>query len=229
LQFSLEFLLKYGPSQFQGTFDFNKKQPDMKITLEGKEVQVSQDLDLLGYVVPILITSSSGKLSGEGNFSVQTSWQGTDWNSEVSRTITGKGTLNLKDGILKSEDVLSVILKSFGKPETIEFEEILTGFRLGEGKLFNDNIQVNGKDLKIGLRGWTALAYDPSKKGNPMDYTVTGDFLKESIGRDGEKVLAILGGGEPTIPVGIGGTVQKPKVSIKMPKAGDLLKGLFAP
>jgi hypothetical protein len=222
-------LLNDGPSQFQGTFDFNKKTPDMQLMLEGNEVQVSQDLGLLGYVVPILITSSSGNLSGEGSFSVQTSWQGTDWDSEVSRSIIGKGTLNLKNGILKSEDVLSVILKSFGKPETIEFEEILTGFRLGEGKIFNDNIQVNGKDLKIGLRGWTALAYDPSKKGNPMDYTVTGDFLKGSLGRDGEKVLAILGGGEPAVPVGIGGTVQKPKVSIKMPKAGDLLKGLFAP
>jgi hypothetical protein len=49
------------------------------------------------------------------------------------------------------------------------------------------------------------------------------------MGSDGEKVLTILGGGEGVIPVGIGGTVQKPRVSIKMPKAGDLLKGLFAP
>jgi hypothetical protein len=201
----------------------------MKVGLEGRGVQVSQDLDLLGYVVPILITSPSGRLSGEGSFSAQASWQGTDWDSEVTRSIAGKGTLNLKDGILKSEAVLSVILKSFGKPETLEFEEILTNFRLGEGKLYNDSIQVNSKDLQLSLRGWTALAYDPSKEGNPIDYTVSGDFLKGSIGKDGEKVLAILGGGEPTIPVGIGGTVQKPKVSIKMPKAGDLFRGLLAP
>jgi len=229
LRATLECLLNDGPAQFQGLADFSRQKPDMKINLEGKEIQVSQDLDLLGYVVPILITSPSGKLSGTGNFSMQASWQGTDWNSEITKTILGNGSLNLRDGILQSEEVLSVILKSTGKPETLEFEEILTDFRLGEGKIFNDNIRVNAKDLKFGLRGWTALAYDPSKRGNPMDYTVTGDFLKKSIGKDGEKVLAILGGGEPTMPVGIGGTVQKPKVSIKMPKAGDLFKGLFTP
>ncbi|MBW1678589.1 MAG: hypothetical protein JRJ08_00345 [Deltaproteobacteria bacterium] len=227
LRFTLECLLNNGPSRFQGTLDFSKKKPVMKINMEGTEVQISQDLKILGYIVPVLIVSPSGRLSGKGNFSIQASWNGTDWDKEVSRTITGKGTLSLNDGILQSKDVLAQILKTFGKPETLQFEQILTGFRLGDGRIYNDNIQVNGKDLEFGLQGWTSLVYVPSRKGNPMEYTVTGDFLKKSLGKDGQKVLSLLSGGESTIPISITGTVQKPKVSMKMPKIEDLFRGII--
>ena len=228
--FTLECLLNNGPSQFQGTLDLSRKKPAFKIDLKGKDVQVSQDLKILGYIIPILITSSSGHLSGKGNFSVKASWQGTDWNKEVSRNITGKGTLSLNDGFLQSKDVLSLILSSFGKPETLQFDQIMTAFRLADGKVYNDNIRVNGKSLKLGLKGWTSLAYDPSRKGNPMDYTVTGDFFKQFLGKDAQKVLSFLGGGKlTTVPVDIAGTVQKPKVSIKMPKVEDLFRSLFSP
>ena len=60
-----------------------------------------------------------------------------------------------------------------------------------------------------------------------MEYRISGDFLDKSFGKDTQKVLSVLGGGEPAIPVAISGTVQKPSVSIKMPKAQDLLRGIF--
>jgi len=227
LNFEVECLLNNGPSQFQGLLDFSKTKPEMNINLDGKDIQISQDIKILGYIIPILIISPSGELSGKGNFSVQASWQGTDWASEISRTINGKGKLSLNDGILKSEDVLSLILKALGQPETLQFEELLTNFRLADEKIYNDNIQVNGESLKFGLQGWTSLVYDPSQKGNPMEYTVTGDAFEKSLGKDAQKILSILGGGETIVPVGIGGTVQKPRVSIKMPKPKDLLQGIF--
>jgi len=227
LSFDAECLVNDGPSRFQGQLDFSQAKPEMSVNLEGKDIQISQDITMLGYIVPILIVSPSGQLSGKGNFSLQAEWQGMDWESEISRTINGKGNLSVNDGIVKSEDVLSIILNALGQPETLQFEEILTVFRLGDEKIYNDNIQVNGKDLEFGLEGWTSLVYNPSQKGNPMEYSVTGDALKKSLGKDAQKVLSILGGGETAIPVGIGGTVQKPRVSIKMPKPKDLLQGIF--
>ena len=125
--------------------------------------------------------------------------------------------------------MLSEILKAFGKPEKLQFDQILTSFRLAGGKIYNDNIQLNGKDLDLNLYGWTSLAYDVSQKGNPLEYRVTGDFIQRSLGRDAEKVLSVLGGGETAIPVVIAGTVQQPRVTIKMPKAGDLIRGIFGP
>ena len=88
---------------------------------------------------------------------------------EISRTIKGKGNLSVRDGVVQSRNVLAEILKFAGQSETFQFEQILTAFRLSDGKIFNDNIQLNGKDLDLNLKGWTSLVYVPSKKGNPLD------------------------------------------------------------
>ena len=226
LDTTLECLLNGGSAQIGGTCDFNKKKPDVQVTIDAKDIKLSQDVTLLGYIVPIL-TTSEGSLSGKANVSAQASWQGFEWDSEISRTINGKGNLSVRDGVVQSRNVLAEILKFAGQSETFQFEEILTNFRLSDGKIFNDNIQLNGKDLDLNLKGWTSLVYVPSKKGNPLEYSVTGDFLDKSLGRDAKKVLSALGGGEGTIPIVIAGTVQKPRVTIKKPKAEDLFRGLF--
>jgi hypothetical protein len=219
--------LNNGPTQAEGKFDFGKKTPAMKVNLEAKDIQLSQDLKILGYIIPILIIPPSGQLSGKANLSAQASWQGTSWDSEIGKTINGEGELILNDGTIRSQNVLSQVLKSFGKPETLKFKQISTSFRLKDEKIYNDNVQVNGDDLNFNIKGWTSLVYIASQNGNPMEYSVTGDFLEESLGRDAKKVLSIIGGGEPVIPVVIAGTVQKPKIAIKMPKAGDLIQEIF--
>jgi hypothetical protein len=195
--------------------------------MDVKDVKLSQDLTLLGYIVPVLITTSEGNLSGKVNVSAQASWQGFEWDSEISRTIKGKGNLSVRDGTVQSQNVLAEILKFAGQSQTFQFEQVLTAFRLADGKIFNDNIQLNGKDLDLNLKGWTSLAYIPSKQGNPLEYSVTGDFIDRSLGRDAKKVLSVLGGEEGAIPIAIAGTVQSPRVTIKKPKAEDLFRGLF--
>ena len=227
LDTTLEGLLNGGPAQIAGKCDFNQKKPDVQVTMDIQDVKLSQDVTLLGYIVPVLIATSEGNLSGKANVSAQASWQGFEWDSEISRTIKGKGNLSVRDGIVKSRNVLAEILKFAGQSETLRFEEILTAFRLSDGKIFNDNIQLNGKDLDLNLKGWTSLVYVPSQKGNPLEYSVTGDFIDKSLGRDAKKVLSVLGGGEGAIPIVIAGTVQSPRVTIKKPKAEDLFRGLF--
>ena len=224
LKFALECLLNNGPSNLQGTVDFNSKRPLMKINAGGEDIDLSHDQKILGHIIPI--SSQSSKLTGKGNFTLEASWQGTKWEGEINRSIAGGGRVSLNDGTLRSEKVLSVILNALGRPETIQFDEIFTNFRLQDGRIYNDDIQVIGKDINLKLQGWTSLIYDQYKKGNPMEYTVGGESIKQLMGKDGEKVLSFMGG---TIPVNIGGTVQKPKVSIKMPSVKDILPGLFSP
>ena len=227
LDSTLMCLLNNGPTRAEGEFDFGKKTPAMKVNLEAKDIQLSQDLKILGYIIPILIIPPSGQLSGKANLSAQASWQGTSWDSEIGKTINGEGELILNDGTIRSQNVLSQVLKSFGKPETLKFKQISTSFRLKDEKIYNDNVQVNAEDLNFQIKGWTSLTYIASQNGNPIEYSITGDFLNESLGRDAKKVLSIIGGGEPLIPVVITGTVQQPKIAIKMPKAGDLIQGIF--
>jgi hypothetical protein len=229
LDTTLECLLNGGPTSIEASGDLSSDKPVVTIALDSKDITLSQDMTLLGYIIPLLAMPADGRLSGKGNVSAALSWQGFDWESEIVKTIKGTGSLRLSDGSVISQNVLSEILKSFGKPEKLQFDQILTNFRLAEGKVYNDNIQLNGKDLDLNLNGWTSLAYVPSQKGNPLEYSVTGDFIQRSLGGEAEKVLSILGGGEAKIPVVIAGTLQKPRVTIKMPKAGDLLKGIFGP
>jgi hypothetical protein len=225
LRLSLEGLLNRGPSAVQGIIDFRQKRPLMKLKGQGKDIELSEDQTILGYVIPI--SSPSRQLTGKGFFSFQTSWQGVDWEQEISRSIVGTGKISLKDGSVRSEGVLSEILKVLGKPETIPFDQILTLFHLGDEKIYNDPIQLNSKDLTLELKGWTSLVYDPEKKGNPIKYTVTGASLKNFLGKDAQKILPFLSGENATIPIYIKGTVQKPKVSVKFPKAKEIFKDFF--
>lgn len=221
-----ECLLNQGPTQVSATVDLKQSKPAVAVATEGKNVAISQSVKVLGYVIPIFI-GPSGELTGKGNFSAQASWQGTDWESEISRNITGKGTVRLVDGVIRSQGVLYQILRILGEKETFSFDEIVTGFHLADAKVYNDKTQVNGKDLDFNVEGWTSLVYVPEKKGNPMEYAVTGDFASR-LGKDAQKALSALGG-TAAIPIVIGGTVQDPRVTVKMPKVRDLLKGLIPP
>ena len=116
-----------------------------------------------------------------------------------------------------------------GKSETIHFDQILCPFRLGEGRIYDNTIQVTGPDIELALQGWTSLTFDPEKKGNPIKYTVTGASLKQSLGKDAQKLLPFLSGEDATIPIYIKGTVQKPKVSVKFRKAKEFFKDFFNP
>jgi hypothetical protein len=227
LDTTLDCQLNGGPSQVVAKCDFSKERPDVQVTIDARKVNLSQDLTLLGYIIPILITSSEGTLSGKVDVSAQASWQGFEWDSEISRTIDGKGSLSVSEGTVRSRNILAEILKFAGESEKLEFEQILTGFRLSDGKVYNDDIQVNGETLDFNLKGWTSLVYIPSKQGNPLEYTVTGDWIDKSLGRDAKKVLSVLGGGETIIPIVIAGTVQKPRVTIKKPKIEDVFKGFL--
>ena len=229
LDIALECLLNGGPTTIEGSGNLSSERPDVTLAFDSKDITLSQDVTLLGYIVPILIIPDEGRLTGKGSVSAALAWQGFDWETEMVKTIKGTGRLRLSDGSILSQNVLSEILKAFGKPEKLQFDEILTNFRLSEEKVYNDNIQLNGKDLNLNLKGWTSLAHVPSQKGNPMEYSVTGDLIQKSIGKDAEKVLSILGGGEANIPVVIAGTIQNPRVSIKLPKAADIFKGIFSP
>jgi hypothetical protein len=227
LTLALEGLLNNGPSTVQGAIDFNQKRPVMKLKGQGKEIELSQKQTLLGYVIPI--SSHSTQLTGKGSFSLQASWKGTDWEQEISRSIIGEGKIILNNGTIKSEIALSEILRVLGKSETIQFDQILCPFRLGEGRIYDNTIQVTGHDIELSLQGWTSLTYDPEKKGNPIKYTVTGVSLKQSQGKDVKKNLPFLGNGDAPIPIVIRGSVQKPKVSVKFPKAKKFFKDFFNP
>jgi hypothetical protein len=228
LSLALGGLLNNGPSTVQGTIDFRQKRPLMKLSGQGKNIELSREQTMLGYVIPPISTHST-QLSGKGVFSFQASWQGADWEQEISTSIVGAGKISLNDVSVQSEGTLSEILTVLGKSEKVHFDQILTVFHLGNGKIYNNTLKINSKDLSLELKGWTSLVYDPEKKGNPINYSVTGDSFKNFLGKDAQKFLSFLSDSDATIPIHIKGTVQKPKVSVKFPKAKKFFKDFFNP
>ena len=224
---NLEGIVNKGRLLAENVFDFNKIPFAVNMNIKGTGIELSQDLKLLGYVVPVLIVQPSGRLSGKADFSIHASCNGMDWESEIIKTLAGYGTISFKHGSVSSSSVLSAILKFAGESDTMEFEEILTDFRLSDEKIYNDNITVNGNTLDLIVKGWTSLSYDPFLKGNPIQYSVEGDFFKKNLGRDAKKIFSFFGMADSQVPVVITGTVQKPKIVIKKPEPKDLIKGLF--
>lgn len=207
--------------------DFNKKPVKINMDIKGAGIELAQNLKPLEYVLPFLNIQPSGRLSGKCDFSIHASCKGTDFESEIVKTLGGYGNISLKHGTVTGSRLLSVILKAAGESDTLAFEEIFTDFRLADGKIYNDNITVNGKALDLIVKGWTSLSYDPLAKGNPIRYTLEGDFFQKNLGRDAKKVLSFLGGVNTQVPFEITGTVQRPKVSIKKTETKELIKGIF--
>jgi hypothetical protein len=216
--------LNGGPARVTARIDGTGERTAVDMALDANDVRLSQDVSLLGFMVPVLIMSSAGELSGNASLSARASWQGFDWNRDIGTTIRGDGSLRLRDGTVQSREVLADILKAVGKPPALSFEQIATAFVLRDGRIHNDAIEVNGKDVSFGLRGWTALSYDDALGGNPMEYAITGDLLKGKRAADAMKVLALLGLAESDAPVRITGTVQRPRVSINVPVLKNFLR-----
>ena len=218
--------LNDGPTKMEVRVDFNQKNPKINLLGEGREINLSRRQKILSYVLPF--SSNSTLFTGKGSFSLEATWQGINWEQEISRNITGKGVLNIREGTIQSPKALSPILKFLGKSETLYFDQIYTQFRFGEGKIFNDSIQITGEDIELELKGWTSLVYEPKKKGNPIEYQIKGDTLKKTTKKGGQKLLPFLTQ-EALLPVYISGTVQKPKVSFKPTEVKEFLKKFLEP
>ena len=211
------FTLNEGQGNASVKADLKEEMPPLDISLNLSDVRINQKMDILAYVMPIL-PASDGQMSGTLNMTLTAQGKGLNWQDELSKSLNAVGEINITDGYIKGDKIISNILKR----EEYSFDDIITQFKINDEKIFVDNLKVNSKDFNMGLSGWTSF-------DGRIEYTADAEIVGKYIGGDAEKILGMLGKGSK-LPIVITGTVNNPRLAFKWPKPqdiGNLLGGLF--
>jgi hypothetical protein len=212
------FKLNEGPGSVLAKANLKEEKPSLDFSLNLSDVRINnQKMDILAYAIPIL-PASDGQISGIFNLMLNAKGKGLNWQDGLSKSLNAVGEINIKDGYIKGDKIISNILKK----EEYSFDDIVTQFKINDEKIFVDDLQVNSKDFNIGLSGWTSF-------DGQIEYTADAEVVGRYIGGDAEKILGMLGKGSK-LPIVITGTVNNPRLAFKRPKPqdiGNFLGGLF--
>ena len=215
------FVLNDGPCTVLASADLKEEKPPLVFDMKLSDANINQNMDILAYIVPLL-AAPEGNLSGKLNMQLKASGNGLDWQDDLSKTLSGKGEIEIKDGYIKGGKVTSKILKAVGGRGEYEFEQITTRFIIEDSKIINDDISVNGKEFDIGLSGWTSF-------DGRIEYSADAEALGSQLGGDARKILGALSEGSK-LPIVVTGTIDKPRLSFKWPKPqeiGNILQGIL--
>ena len=215
------FVLNNGPCTVLASADLKEEKPPLVFDMKLSDANINQNMDILAYIVPLL-AAPEGKLSGKLNMQLKANGNGLDWQDDLSKTLSGKGEIEIKDGYIKGGKVTSKILKAVGGRGEYEFEQITTRFIIEDSKIINDDISVNGKEFDIGLSGWTSF-------DGRIEYSADAEALGSQLGGDARKILGALSEGSK-LPIVVTGTIDKPRLSFKWPKPqeiGNILQGIL--
>ena len=215
------FVLNNGPCTVLASADLKEEKPPLVFDMKLSDANINQNMDILAYIVPLL-AAPEGNLSGKLNMQLKASGNGLDWQDDLSKTLSGKGEIEIKDGYIKGGKVTSKILKAVGGRGEYEFEQITTRFIIEDSKIINDDISVNGKEFDIGLSGWTSF-------DGRIEYSADAEALGSQLGGDARKILGALSEGSK-LPIVVTGTIDKPRLSFKWPKPqkiGNILQGIL--
>ncbi|MDR4499550.1 MAG: AsmA family protein [Candidatus Scalindua sp.] len=194
-----------------------EEKPPTEFSLNLTDVHINQKMDILAYIIPIL-SARDGEMSGKLNMDISAQGKGLDWQEELSKTLKAEGNISIRDGLIKGDKILSQIIRH----EAFQFDELTAPIKVEDGKIFTENVQVNGREFDIGLSGWTSF-------DGRMEYMVESEAVAKYLGGDAEKILGMLGKGSK-LPIVITGTVEKPRITFKLPKSekgiGGILEGI---
>jgi len=159
--------------------NFNEARPPLDLTMNLKDVSIDQKMDALAYAIPLF--SSDGQISGLLNMDVTGKGEGLDWQEELSKNVSATGKINIRDGYMKGSMILVKILKFLNKGKDYSFNDIIAAFVIKDGKIFSDDIKVNGDDFNIGLSGWTSFDGQLEYKVKKLPIAITGEVSDPKV------------------------------------------------
>jgi len=180
-------------------------------------------------------TSSAGKLSGKGNFSLEVSAEGNDFSS-LRRSLNGnvsvslaKGSLagiNLRSALIDGKDEIGVQNGHDGKPlvvryrdpkfkETTGFSELKAAFDFKNGKSHGNSFEMKSPLFRVGGEG--SLMVESGNIDYQLSATVSSALRRRNVGE-----LSELKG--VTIPIRVNGTLSDPRIALVFSEAsGELI------
>jgi len=213
--------LNDGPCTVLASVDLKEEKPPLIFNMKLSDANINQNMDVLAYIVPVL-AAPEGKLSGTLNMQFKANGNGLNWQGDLSKSLSGGGEIDIKDGYIKGGKVMTKVLKAIGGKREYEFEQIVTRFVIEDSKIINDDISINGEEFDIGLSGWTSF-------DGRIEYSADAEGLGNHLGGDAGKILGSFSEASK-LPIVVTGTVNKPKLSFKWPKPediGSILQGIL--
>jgi hypothetical protein len=200
-----------------GSLDVANGVPSFAAKIEIEDARSEQGfLPLLRLFVPMLAGAEieAVKLTGGLDFEAEISATGADAAS-LKKSLTGKGRLKLENGGIEGAQGLTDLLSKAGVGEKgLTFDLVTVQFRFQGGRVYNDDIQIDGKELNLGLKGWTSF-------DGEMDYAFDGAPLLKLLPQSVREQITAALGPDPKIPGSIRGSVSAPNVGLEMPNLAD--------
>lgn len=206
-----------GPAEIKGTIDFRQKKPAFDLSIEAKDVHITQDIPFLD-TLPVFTTKNGevgGLLSLKGHLS------GNGLGRKIfNKNLVADIKLEVRNGYIKGNKLFSSLLEMAGDEGAYSFDLMEAIIQIKDGMISTPKIDIQSPLLALNASGVTKL-------DGSISYEAAVKFNKKRLGRDVEKIAGLLLK-EDTLPIEIEGTTNDPKVSVKLPKDSleNLVKGL---
>ncbi|MCE9634069.1 MAG: hypothetical protein K8T90_00050 [Planctomycetes bacterium] len=202
-----------GPVTGKAKIGLVGESPEHTFDFTGKDVAIAADLaPLLARASPVFAVGEHGKTGGKSNIDVHLAARGFDGDA-IKKSLTGQGTLGLKDAFVESGDWIGMLLSVVGSSGRMDIAPVDIPFNVKDGKVKTGDVALDGVGLLLRLAGEVAL-------DGKLDY---GLRVKPKSGGGAFEKYASLLDPDGFLPLKLGGQISKPK--LKLPDVKDILKG----
>ncbi|MEP9412255.1 MAG: hypothetical protein HRF42_12830 [Candidatus Brocadia sp.] len=206
-----------GPATIKGVIDLRQKSPAFDLAFEAKDIYITQDIPALE-LFP-LFTVKGGEVGGI--LSIVGSLQGKGLGREiVSKKLVADIKLDVRDGYIRGNKLLSSILEILGEKDLYSFDSMETLIRIKDGKVCTQKVDMQGPLMSLNASGMAEFE-------GSISYDAVVRFNKEHLGKDVKKIAELVLK-QNELPIEIRGTTKDPRVAVKLNKENleHVIKGL---
>lgn len=191
------------------------------LTLNGRSgpPSLAADFDLTGLAIEPFLTAAMGfeRLRGTGAFNIDITASGAS-QAQMVRTLNGTGAIDFRNGAIKGINLAQIIRTALTNPisgwsnaatKDTDFSELTGSFRITDGTLTNNDLNMLGPLLRLTGAGSTSIV------AQTIDYRLKPKLVASLEGQGGGQAAGL------DVPVRVTGTWANPRFA---PDIGAVLE-----
>lgn len=206
-----------GPATVQGVIDLHQERPVFDLTFAANGVHLTRDIPVVD-LIPVFVVKD-GDIGGV--LRLNGTLQGNGLGKEIiNQELTANVKLEVKDGYIRGNKVLSSLLEMLGEPDRYSFDSMDAEIQVRDGKIYTQKMEMRGPLANITASGTAEFEGE-------ISYDALVQLHKERMGKGIEKIAGLILE-QNAVPIEIRGTTKNPKVAVKLNKESleHLFKGL---
>lgn len=200
-----------GPVTGRASIGLVGERPEHAFDLTGKDVSLASDLaPLVARASPLFAVGERGRTGGKAGIDVHLKARGLDADA-IKASLTGNGTLALKDAFVESGDWIGTLLSLVGSSGRLDLSPVDVPFEVSGGRVRTGDLAMQGIGLALRMAGEVGL-------DGKIDY---GLRVKPTSASSAFSKYASFLDPEGFLPLRLEGRLAKPK--LRAPDLKDLL------